>query len=339
MTTIFRTQRPKFVLGTALVGAALVLAGCGGDAATDPTTDAAAPTTDAAPAATDETTAPGEATTEATETEGAETDAGAGDLAARLPEDIKERGVLRIATVTSTTPLTEKPGRDVTGLVPDLAHAIAEELGVEVEFIEAPMSTQIQALQSDRADITWSAMTPTAEREDAINMVPYIAQTSAPIVQEGNPDNIQEARDLCGKKVGIVRGGNSHVALEAFQKSTCEAEGLPAVEAMLYEKSTDGMLQVQSGQITAFVGIGIQLKHVAETANGGTTFDYVDTAIDTSVMTIGTAKDDMEMAEIMRDGLFMLMDSGKYQEVLTQYGGENDILTKEQVVINPTTNA
>jgi polar amino acid transport system substrate-binding protein len=253
----------------------------------------------------------------------------------RLPASVKDSGVLRIGTVTSTSPLTEKPGSEVTGLVPDLAHAMAEHLGVRMEFVESPMANQVAALRSHRVDVTWSAMTPTKEREESVHMVPYIHTASAPIVQQGNPAGIKDATDLCGKAAGIVRGGNSHMALNAFQKNVCEGKGLKPIRPKLYDKSADGLLQLQSGKIDAFVGIGIQLKHVAETANGGSTFDFVDKAIDESVMTICVDRNDTELAKLMRDTLRKLMDSGEYQDILKKYGGEGDALTEAQTELDP----
>lgn len=261
------------------------------------------------------------------------------ELRDRLPSSITDRGTLRIGTVTSTTPLTQKPGRDVEGLIPELADEIGAVLGLEIEYIETPMSAQIAALQSDRADVTWSAMTDTAEREEAMNMVPYLKTTSSPIVGEGNPANIESAEDLCGKAVGIVRGGNSHVALESFQAEVCEAGGLKPMDVKLYDKSTDGLLQLQSGNIDAFVGIGIQLRHNAETANNGTTFDFVDVAIDESVMMICADKDETELADVIRDSLIAISESGKYDEVLERYSAEQYAVAMEDFVVNPIQNA
>ena len=257
------------------------------------------------------------------------------ELHDRLPDAIKDRGVLRIGTVTSTTPLTQKPGKEVEGLIPELADEMAGILGVEVEFIESPMAAQITALQSDKVDLTWSAMTDTAEREASVNMVPYLKTTSSPIVLEGNPSNIQKSEDLCGRSVGIVRGGNSHVALEAFQETVCKGGGMEPMEVKLYDKSTDGLLQLQSANIEAFVGIGIQLKHNAETANNGSTFDFVDVPIDESVMTICTHKDEAELADIVRATLVEMADSGKYGEVLERYSAQDYAMDSADIVVNP----
>ncbi|PZH20275.1 hypothetical protein C1I97_01430 [Streptomyces sp. NTH33] len=300
------TARSHLALGALLAACALLATGCGGSS-------------EAAGASTDKATDPA--------------------LHERLPSSVKDSGVLKIGTVTSTSPLTEKPGSEVTGLIPDLAHAMAARLGVRVEFVESPMANQVSALKSHRVDVTWSAMTPTKEREESVHMVPFIRTASAPIVQKGNPAGIKDATDLCGKSVGIVRGGNSHMALNAFQKNVCESKGLKPIKPKLYDKSADGLLQLQSGKIDAFVGIGIQLKHVAETANGGSTFDFVDKAIDRSVLTICVDKNDTELANLLRDTLRKVIASGEYQNILKKYGGEGDALTEKETELDPAVNS
>lgn len=257
------------------------------------------------------------------------------ELHDRLPDSVKDRGVLRIGTVTSTTPLTQKPGKEVEGLIPELADELGAILGVDVEFLESPMSAQITGLQADKFDVAWSAMTDTAEREASVNMVPYLKTTSSPIVLEGNPANIQTSEDLCGRSVGIVRGGNSHVALESFQETVCEGGGLEPMNVKLYDKSTDGLLQLQSSNIEAFVGIGIQLRHNAETANNGATFDFVDAAIDESVMTICTKKENTELADVIQAALLEMDESGKYLEVLERYSAQEYAVAAADITVNP----
>lgn len=259
------------------------------------------------------------------------------ELRDRLPQEVKDRGVLRIGTVTSTNPFTQKPGEEVIGLIPDLAHEVAGRLGLELEFHEAPMAAQVAALQSDRVDITWSAMSDTVEREETINMIPYIANQTTPLVQYGNPQNIHVIEDLCGKVVATVRGGDNHLALEDLNKKACTSGGREVMDIKLYDKSSEAMLQVQSGKADAFVGIGLQMRHIAETANGGKTFGFIDAALIESTLTIGVAKDEMELADLVSDTLSSVVESGRYEEILAEYKGTKYALTPDQIVVNPLT--
>lgn len=282
----------------------------------------------------------GAAACSSTETEGTETSEGVvSELRDRLPESIKERGVLRIATVTSTNPFTQKPGEEVIGLIPDLAKPISEKLGVDVEYIESPMSAQIAALQSDRADVSWSAMSNTLEREETINMVPYIKNLTQTIVQEGNPQGIETIEDMCGKTIASVRGGDNTAALEALNQKHCVEAGSDPIEILNYDKSADAILQVQSGMVDGFIGIGLQLKHIAETANDGKTFDYVPLTIVESTLSICTTKENTELAELMRDTVKAILESGEYDEVMDEYDAQDFALTEGDVVVNPVTQA
>ena len=259
------------------------------------------------------------------------------ELVDRLPQELKERGVLRIGTVTSSNPFTQKPGEEVIGLIPDLAHEMGAMLGLKVEFHEAPIAGQVAALQSDRVDVTWSAMSDTIEREETINMIPYITNVTKPIVQDGNPHKINVIEDLCGKSVATVRGGDNHIALNKLDEETCASGGRSAMDIKLYDKSAEAMLQVQSGKAAAFVGIGLQMRHIADTANGGKTFDFVDAGLVESKLTIGVAKDETELADVIADSMRSIVESERYGEILADYDGGEYAISPEGVAVNPLT--
>lgn len=109
------------------------------------------------------------------------------------------------------------------------------------------------------------------------------------------------------------------------------------MDIKLYDKSSEAMLQVQSGKADAFVGIGLQMRHIAETANGGKTFGFIDAALIESTLTIGVAKDEMELADLVSDTLSSVVESGRYEEILAEYKGTKYALTPDQIVVNPLT--
>ena len=76
-------------------------------------------------------------------------------------EDIKEAGVMRVGMCPEYPPfesLTEDG--DIEGFDADLAAAIAEKLGVEVEFVNTPYEGLIAGLQNGDFDIIMSGMSP-----------------------------------------------------------------------------------------------------------------------------------------------------------------------------------
>src|SRR3989337_4052274 len=98
------------------------------------------------------------AATPAAETPWAETP-GAETPAVTAPE--LADGTLQIGSDIAYAPIEfcEEGTENAMGLDVDLANAIAEELGVDVEFINTGFDGIISALQAERFDVLMSAMT------------------------------------------------------------------------------------------------------------------------------------------------------------------------------------
>ncbi|MGD8860264.1 MAG: transporter substrate-binding domain-containing protein [Myxococcales bacterium] len=116
-------------------------------------------------------------------------------------------GTLHVGIEMSFPPMEfrdelDKPvGADV-----EIAKALGEELGVEVEFVNMAFDSLIKAVQSGQVDVLISAMTVTPEREAHIDFVPYLEMGSGILVIMGNPKRIRRPEDLCGKTVALQEG-------------------------------------------------------------------------------------------------------------------------------------
>ena len=118
-----------------VLGCVLAFAACGGK--TEPTT---------APADTDETTA----------AEADDTAAEGSDL-----EYIQGKGKL-VVGITEYEPMDFKDDNgEWTGFDAEYARAVAEKLGVEVEFIEIDWDNKILELDNKSIDVVWNGMTLT----------------------------------------------------------------------------------------------------------------------------------------------------------------------------------
>ena len=92
-----------------------------------------------------------------------------GDVAA-----IKAKGKL-IVGITDFAPMDFKGDNgEWIGFDADMAKIVAEELGVEIEFIEIDWSNKILELDSGSIDVVWNGMTLTAEVMNAMECTaPY----------------------------------------------------------------------------------------------------------------------------------------------------------------------
>src|SRR5579883_1982209 len=110
------------------------------------------------------------------------------ELAASVPAAIRHRGTLIIGAQMQQQPedFYAEDGRTPIGFEVDLAHALAQVLGLRVEYQTMAFDALIPALRSGRVDVTMSAMNDTRPREKTISFVDYFNAGITMLAQKGN---------------------------------------------------------------------------------------------------------------------------------------------------------
>ena len=76
--------------------------------------------------------------------------------------------VLRVGLTANYPPLVDKVDGKLAGIEIDLAHEVAKDLDMRIEFVELPFQQLIAALTAGDIDVIMSGMSITAEREKMI---------------------------------------------------------------------------------------------------------------------------------------------------------------------------
>ncbi|WP_345280476.1 transporter substrate-binding domain-containing protein, partial [Kitasatospora albolonga] len=120
-------------------------------------------------------------------------------LYSKLPADIQKAGVVKVGSEVAYAPVEFKDGGKITGIDPDLADALAKQLGVKFQIQDAGFDTLITSLSTKRIDLIMSAMTDNKERQGkGVDFVDYFKAGTSILVQKGNPKGIKTLEDLCG---------------------------------------------------------------------------------------------------------------------------------------------
>jgi polar amino acid transport system substrate-binding protein len=127
-----------------------------------------------------------------------------------LLSEIQNRGTLRVATDPEYPPqsfLNEETG-EWEGFDIDVATAIAERLGVEIEFITPNWGQIIAGSWQDRWDVSVGSMTVTPERDQVLHfMTPYYYTPAAVAVRQEDAGSYTDvATDFDGKAIGVCGG-------------------------------------------------------------------------------------------------------------------------------------
>lgn len=117
-------------------------------------------------------------------------------------DEIKSSGKLIVATESGFPPMEYYEGDKIVGVDVDIVNAIAEKLGVEVEFLDLEFNSLIPALNSNKAHLIAAGMSYDEERAQKVDYSD-IYFTSMQVILTKDDSGITSEQDLIGKKVGV----------------------------------------------------------------------------------------------------------------------------------------
>ena len=160
--------------------------------------------------------------------------------------DRKGRKPLRVGMDMSYPPFEMRDTQgNPAGVSVDLARALGEDCGREVEFENMPFDGLIPALKTGRVDMVISSMTATEERAQSIDFSEPYWRTGLCLLTAAKSD-IRSAADLdqAGRKVAVVRATTG----ELWAKGS-----LRRAEVLSLPKETACVLEVTQGKADAFI--------------------------------------------------------------------------------------
>ncbi|GAB2746409.1 transporter substrate-binding domain-containing protein [Nocardioides pakistanensis] len=126
---------------------------------------------------------------------------GAGDGGARLIND----GEMVVAMSGEFRPFSHFENNELTGFDYDIAVAIAEEMGLDLKTQTGAFDTLIQGVKSKRYDVLIASMTPTEERDKAVDFTDSY-YTSGATMFVRNDSDCEDPTQMNEPTVGVASG-------------------------------------------------------------------------------------------------------------------------------------
>ena len=268
---------------------ALSLAACGGSSASS--------------AASSEAASSEAASSEAVSSEAASSEAPAEAAALTTVNP----GKLTMSTNAAFPPyeMTTDTG-DFEGIDVEIAGAIAEKLGLELQIDDMDFSAALLAAQQGKSDMVMAGVTVNDERKKVMDFSDtYASGVQVIIVKEGS--DIASADDLAGHKIGTQNGTTGYIyCSDDFGEDSVVAydNGLTAVQAL------------NNGQVDCVVIDSAPAQEFVA-ANEGLTI--LDTEYVTEDYAIGMAKGNTALVEAVNGALAELKADGTIDTIVAKY--------------------
>ena len=229
---------------------------------------------------------------------------------------IQEAGKIVVCTDAAWAPFEYiGEGGEPTGIDIEIAQAIADELGVELEVSNISFDTIPAALAAGDADLALACITITDERKEEMAFTePYTTVQQTMVVPKDSDIKVME--DLGGKAVGTHLGTTGDFLMEKENTEGVLKDN--NAENKQYKALPDAALAMKSGELQAIVCDSV-LAEILVKANGDafTSFPvaYAD-GHEADIENIGAAmaKGDDEFTAKVNEIVQGLADSGKIDE-------------------------
>lgn len=239
----------------------------------------------------------------------------AGSVSAQTPID---DGVFTVAMSGGYPPFS-MPAEDGTieGFDADVAAAIAEALGVEVEVVQAEFSGIIAGVQTGRFDASVASHARTPEREQAVTFLdsPYYYGGGQFFVPADSPYESFEELIADDGTIAVDRGGTNQQWLEdnGYTDNTATYADVPTSLQAIRAGNADAIFTNPIVGNQAFRTSGMDMK-----ALGGLVFE------ENAWITIADGQP--EFKAMLEDALQTIRDNGVLQEISERWIG-GDIVT------------
>lgn len=252
------------------------------------------------------------------------------DLAAKLPENIKSAGVIKIGT-DSTYPPNEflaADGKTIEGFEVDIFNLVAQKFGVKTQWQSADFGSIITGVQGKKYDIGVSSFTINAERMKQVNMVSYYSAGTLWGTAQGNPKGV-DPDNACGKTVAVQADTVQDTDDLPARQKKCGGDPIKVLKYGAQDQATNAVV---SGKADAMLADS-PVVYYAEQQTGGK-LEPLGEVYDSAPYGYAIPKEQTAFAEAIVQALKDIEADGSYKAALEKWNVEAGAIS--DFAVNPT---
>jgi len=220
---------------------------------------------------------------------------------------------LTMATEATFQPYEYYDGDAIVGIDVEVAQAIADKLGMELEVTDIAFDSIIPGVQTGKYDMGMAGMTVTDERKEQVNFSDsYATGVQVVIVKDDSP--ITSVDDLFADGASTVVGTQAGTTGFIYATSDIEDAGLGTVKS--FGKTTDAVEALKNGQVDCVILDNEPAKALVA-ANEG--LHILDTEYAVEDYAIAIAKENTDLLEKVNKALAELTADGTLQSIVDKY--------------------
>lgn len=236
-------------------------------------------------------------------------------------EEIKDKGVIRIAVANEIPYGFIDPNGEAKGAGPEVAQHLVEELGIdEIEWVTTNFGSLIPGLQADRFDMVAAEMAILPQRcEQVVYSEPNSSYGEGLLVAADNPNDIHSYEDFVDSDytVAIMAGADQLEMLQAL--------GVDESRMLTISNNADAISTVSTGRADAYAATGLTAAELAKRSDKvELAEDFVDPVInDVTIRSWGGftfSKDSEDLRDAINEALAAFKETDTWSDILSSHG-------------------
>ncbi|HJG29103.1 MAG: transporter substrate-binding domain-containing protein [Gemmiger sp.] len=221
-------------------------------------------------------------------------------------------GKLTMSTNAAFPPyeMTDDNGNYV-GIDIEVAQAIADKLGLELQVDDMDFDAALLAAQSGKSDMVMAGVTVTEERQTVMDFSNTYA-TGIQVVIVPEDSDIASIDDMTGKMIGVQRGTTG----DLYCSASVEDGGFGEENVTPYDNGLTAVQALMNGQVDCVVIDNAPAQEFVA-ANPG--LKILDTEYANEEYAIGVAKGNTQLLDAINGALEELQADGTVQSIVDKY--------------------
>jgi polar amino acid transport system substrate-binding protein len=226
-------------------------------------------------------------------------------------DKVRTDGMVRVGIRFDNPPLSFiMEGGEWVGFDVDLAQALGEQLGVEVEMVRVDETTRISFLQEGKIDMAIASMNHTRARDDAVDFsITYFWDNQSFLVREGT---YQSLDDLIAAKVAANSGSSAIASWRAYVTTRGGAQP----EIVEFTDKLAAMQALKDGVVEGYTEDNITLLALAA---GDPDLELLPGGHNPVQFGIGVPVNDSPWRDQVNYALQELWKNGTYMEIYSKW--------------------
>ena len=224
-----------------------------------------------------------------------------------------EAGKLIMATNAAFPPYEYIEGDAIIGIDAEIAKAIADKLGLELEIVDMEFDSIIESVKGGKADIGLAGMTVTPERQEEVNFTESYA-TGVQVVIVTEDSKITSVDDLFADGAKTLIGVQRNTTGDLYTTWDLEDEGKATIER--YSKGADAVQALKTGKVDCVVIDNEPAKAFVQEVEG---LKILDTEYVEEMYAAAMSKDNEALYNAVNEALKALIADGTIQGIIDKY--------------------